>query len=128
MSVWGNLTIAMLAVGGFSAARVLQLRDSLASAGLLDPANLASWDEARITRELTKAGYERGLLTGMYAERLSRAMRVLAAPDLLAKTQAVLEDGDESEVSQLLLPQSGIGPKVVATFLALRHGRDVGSR
>lgn len=123
-SAWESLAIAMLSVGGFSVEKVLGLRASLAKHGLLDPRNLVEWDEARITRELTAAGYDRGLLTGMYAERLSAAMRALAATDRLVETQTLLENADDERISDLLLPEKGIGPKVVASFLRLR--RNVG--
>ncbi len=117
---WESLTIAMLSVGGFSVERVLGLRASLTERGLLDPRNLVEWDEARVTRELTAAGYERGLLTGMYAERLSGTMRALAATERFSETQSILESDDDERISDLLLPQKGIGPKVVENFLRLR--------
>lgn len=119
--VWENLVIAMLSVGGFSVDKVLKLRGQLETAGLLDPRNLSSWDEARLTRELTGAGYERGLLTGMYAERLAAAMRVLASDVSRSETERVLSSVDPDEIAQLLLPQRGIGPRVVESFLELQR-------
>jgi endonuclease III-like uncharacterized protein len=121
--VWGDLVTAMLSVGGFSAEKVLKLRNRLREAGLLDPRNLSSWDEARVTRELTAAGYERGLLTGMYAERLAAAMRVLASEASRADSEAVLASLEADRISELLLPQKGIGPKVVESFLELRRAK-----
>ena len=122
-AAWESLAVAMLSVGGFSVEKVLRLRGALAEHGLLDPRNLVEWDPARITRELTAAGYERGLLTGMYAERLSGAMRALAAVDRFAEAQMTLASADAEHVSELLLPQKGIGPKVIENFLRLRVGR-----
>jgi len=121
--VWEDLVIAMLSVGGFPVEKVLKLRDSLERAGLVDPRNLSSWDEARVTRELTAAGYERGMLTGMYAERLCAAMRSLAVEECLHENQMLLERADQGRVADLLLPQKGIGPAVLRTFLGLRERR-----
>ena len=113
----------MLSVGGFSVDKVLSLRDQLKEAGLLDAENLSAWDEARITRELTAAGYERGLLTGMYAERLAAAMRVVASDPLRAESETILSGSNADLISELLLPQKGIGPKVVQSFIELRRAR-----
>ena len=119
--VWTALVVAMLAVGGFSVEKVLAIREALERHGLLNPRKLAQWDDARITRELTAAGYRRGLLTGMYAERLSAAMKELAAAERLLQTEELLASGSVSLVTHLLLPQKGVGPRVVDNFLALRQ-------
>jgi len=112
----------MLAVGGFRLEQVLELHPSLKEAGLFDPSNLSRWDEARVTRELNAAGYSRGLLTGMYAERLVATMRSIAVQEI-DQTEKTLGFGSSEEVAKLLLPQYGIGPKVLETFLHLRSVR-----
>jgi hypothetical protein len=120
--VWEDLVFAMLAVGGFSIEKVLVLREPFEKAGLLDPRNLAVWDEARLTRELNAAGYARGMLTGMYAERLARTMRSLAR-DRLSESEEILRSGKNEQVEKLLLPQYGIGSRVLGNFFFLRHQR-----
>ena len=120
--VWEDLILAMLSVGGYPVDKVLIIRVVMKRVGLLDPHNLAAWDEARVTRELNSAGYSRGLLIGMYAERLVATFRSLTA-EHFAETQTILENGNPVKVSEVLLPQYGIGPKVVDIFLSLRHRR-----
>lgn len=124
--VWEDLIIAMLAVGGFSVRKVLEMRGSLAGAGLLEAKNLVAWDAGRVTRELNSAGYSRGMLTGMYAERLVTAIGSLA--DRLEENAAVLLSDDSDQIAALLLPQHGIGPKVVETYLTLRRRQRSGSK
>lgn len=119
--VWTALVVAMLAVGGFSVEKVLAIREALERRGLLNPRKLAEWDDARITRELTAAGYTRGMLTGMYAERLSAAMKELAAAERLPQAEELLASGSASRIADLLLPKKGVGPRVIENFLALRQ-------
>ena len=83
---------------------------------------LRTWDEARVTRELNAAGYSRGLLTGMYAERLVATMRCIADQEI-ESNENTLERGSSAQVAKLLLPQRGVGPKVLETFLFLRSSR-----
>jgi GT2 family glycosyltransferase len=125
--VWEDLVFAMLAVGGFSIEKVLALREPFEKAGLFDPRNLAVWDEARLTRELNTAGYARGMLTGMYAERLARTMRSLAR-ERLSENEEVLRSVKKERVEKLLLAQYGIGSKVLSNFFFLRHRRQKGIR
>jgi hypothetical protein len=123
--VWEDLVFAMLAVGGFSIEKVLALRQQFEKAGLFDPRNLAAWDEARLTREMSAAGYSRGMLTGMYAERLARTMRSLAG-ERLSESEEVLRSGKNERVEKLLLAQYGIGSKVLDNFYNLRRRRQTG--
>ena len=123
--VWEDLVFAMLAVGGFSTEKLLALREPFEKAGLFNPRNLAVWDMARLTRNLNAAGYSRGMLTGMYAERLARTICSIAG-EQLSKSEEVLRSGVKEQVEKLLLAQYGIGPKVLYNFFALRDRRRTG--
>jgi 3-methyladenine DNA glycosylase/8-oxoguanine DNA glycosylase len=122
-TVWEDLVIAILAVGGFTVKKVLAGREALDRSNLFDPQYLADCDEARLTRELYAAGYTRGMLTGMYADRLSAVMRALASSGRLQESQAILASERDDLVADLLLPLHGVGPKVLNNFLALRRLR-----
>lgn len=117
---WEKLIVATLAVGGFSLDRVRVLESGLRDRGLLDPENLATWGPERVTRQLYEAGYRRGLLTGMYAERLVAIGEFAAAGPAGDQRMQILAGGDEKTVGALLNPVFGVGPKVVANFLVLR--------
>ena len=120
--VWEDLVFAMLAVSGFSIDKVLALREPFEKAGLLDPRNLAVWDEARLTRVMNASGYARGMLTGMYAERIARAMRSLTG-ERFSENEEVLRSGTNDRIQKLLLAQYGIGLKVLENYLILRGRR-----
>jgi 3-methyladenine DNA glycosylase/8-oxoguanine DNA glycosylase len=120
--VWEELVVAVLAVYQFPVERVLSLRERLHSAGLLDIRAIADAGEAKVTRELNAAGYKRGLLTGLYAERLVKLATSVLANDESAIAR-ILSEAEDSEVERVLRSLPGIGPKVVGNFLALRERR-----
>ena len=114
---WESLILAALAVGGFSIDSVLEIEPDLRSAGLLSPVNLARWGPEKVTRELYAAGYRRGMLTGMYAERLVAIGKF--ADDSMRDSDPTLGSGDHEAIRHLLLPIFGVGPKVIENFFAL---------
>jgi hypothetical protein len=119
---WEDLVVAVLAVYQFPVDRVLLLRERLHSAGLLDIHAIVNAGEARVTRELNSAGYSRGLLTGLYAERLVRLARTILAGDETAIAK-VLFGADANEIERTLRSLPGIGAKVVRNFFELRERR-----
>ena len=120
--VWEELVVAVLAVYQFPVGRVLLLRERLNSAGLLDIHAIVDAGEARVTRELNFAGYSRGLLTGVYAERLVKLAKTILAGDETAIAN-ILSGAEADEVERTLRSLPGIGPKVVRNFLELRERR-----
>lgn len=60
---------------------------------------------------LSRAGYNRGLLTGMLAERLQALMVAVASGSLDGLEDAVAS-GNKSEARALLLRVKGIGERV----------------
>lgn len=117
-SDWERLIVAALAVGGHPVEKVLAIEDDLRAVGLLDPENLCVWSPARIDLQMRNAGYRRGLLNGMYAVRLvALGQYAMQADD---KAKRILASGSAEEVEELLSPVYGVGPKVIATFLASR--------
>lgn len=115
---WERLIVAALAVGGHPVEKVLAIEDDLRAAGLLDPENLCGWSPAKIDLQMRLAGYQRGLLNGMYAVRLVALGQFAMQAD--AKAKRILTSGSAEEVEKLLSPLYGVGPKVIATFLASR--------
>lgn len=120
--VWEELVLAALAVYQFPLERVLPLRDKLRLVGLLDLHSIAKAGEATVTRELNAAGYSRGLLTGLYAERLVKLARTVLATDE-AGIAASLAGAPAHEIENRLLLLPGVGPKVIQNVLELRNRR-----
>jgi hypothetical protein len=119
--VWEDLLLAMLAVSLYPLERVLALRENLRQRGLLQPSNLARWGVERVASELKSAGYDRGGLTLMYADRLVSLGKRAGTTDVAS--QRVLLEGDDQEVRDFLMPWYGIGTTVLTNFLSLRRAR-----
>ena len=102
---------ALLAVNRYPLEKAWGLVPDLRKAGLLDPASVVDRDIGDLTVSLAAAGYDRGLLTEMFATRLRSLMAAIAAgqldglPDLVARR-------DESAACELLCTVKGIGPAV----------------
>lgn len=116
---WEEVILAMLAVGQYPLDRVVALRGRLRDGGLLDPRNLASWSVERVAAGLRSAGYDRGRLTAMYADRLVSLGKLHETES--ERCDLILREGDDDAVRALLMPWYGIGPTVIANFLNLRR-------
>lgn len=106
-----GLVAALLAVNSYPVARVQAVVPSLRSALLLQPLDVAAMDIGSITVRLAEAGYDRGYLTGMLAERLQALMTRVATGELDALEDAI-SHGDEAKFTKLLRTVRGIGPRV----------------
>ena len=106
-----GLAVAVLAVGGWPPARLVDALAPLRDAGVMAPTEVAGMDLGVLTVKLAKNGYDRGLLTSMYAERLQAVFREIAAGHL-EDLPALVASGDEEEFARRLRAIHGIGPKV----------------
>jgi hypothetical protein len=117
---WQDLIVSVLSVGGYTTDRLSQIADEIQALGLFDPELLVALPPERVTFLLTEAGYQRGeRVTRMMADRLC-SLATQASLHGIARFEATISTGTTEEVTQLLLPMSGIGPFVIETFLALR--------
>lgn len=121
---WADLVIALLSVNNYPLEKTFDLFKGLAEAGLFEPARLAAWDLAEISRRMGQAGYDRGpAMTQIFAERLSGLGHFLSAHGLL-ECEEVLGTGSRAEITALLTPAKGIGPRVLQNFFLLRDKQE----
>lgn len=112
------LAVALLAVGQWPLERVYAALPALKAEHLLDPAYVATADLGRLTVALAKNGYNRGLLTSMYAERL-RALMAALDDGALDSLPSLIVAGQTEASLRLLQGIHGVGPKVAANALKL---------
>jgi 3-methyladenine DNA glycosylase/8-oxoguanine DNA glycosylase len=106
-----SLVTALLAVNNYSLEKVWTLLPRLREEGLTNPASVVSQDLRRLTVRLAKAGYDRGRLTRMFAERLKHLMA--AIEEGLLDDLRVAETRKDAEAMQRMLRDvRGIGPRV----------------
>lgn len=101
---------ALLAVNKFPLTRVIGLTPALVRAELFNPHFVAGADVGDITVRLATAGYNRGLLTGMFAERLQGVMKAYLEGQFNQVAEA-LSSGDRARVIEVLQDIPGLGPK-----------------
>jgi 3-methyladenine DNA glycosylase/8-oxoguanine DNA glycosylase len=107
------LVVAVLAVGGWPAERVVSALPALRAAGVIAPQTVANMDLGVLTVALAKNGYGRGLLTSTYAERLQALMREVASAQLDGLPDLV-RSGDQAAFVRRLVQIHGVGPKVAS--------------
>jgi hypothetical protein len=118
--VWGDLLVSMLSVNSYSLEKAYAHLQGLQSEGLCTPDNLTKWTAEDIASRLKAAGVDRGsFMNGLYSQRLAslgEAVRRIGATNF---TNSLL--AKRVEISSLLMPIEGIGPKVLMNFFMLRH-------
>ena len=108
-----SVVVALLAVNNYPLEKAWKLLPALREAGLTSPAKVPD-DLGDCTVKLASAGYDRGLLTAMLAERIQNVMASARRGDL-AKLEGLVKGGKKDEAVTLLCTVRGIGPKVAAT-------------
>jgi hypothetical protein len=112
------LLVAVLSVSQYSIDRVQRMVPAFRETGLTDPARAATMDLGEITVALSRSGYNRGLLTSMYGERVQALMKAIQNGQLHELSAAIVS-ADESAFVTRLRCIYGIGPKVAANAWAL---------
>ena len=125
-NTWADVVVAILSVNLYPVERTFEHLDGFVREGLVDPTNLATWSVAETTHRLRLAGYDRGRLTPMMAERLVSLGRFVQEGGR-EHCDAVLLRGEADEISALLSPVRGVGPAVLRTFLMLRGVSETGA-
>ena len=105
------LVVAVLAVGGWPAPDVRSALPALRPLGVLSPEQVSTMDLGVLTVALAKNGYNRGLLTSMYAERLQSVMKAVHSGSLDGLPELVRK-GNQTAFESQLKELHGIGPKV----------------
>jgi 3-methyladenine DNA glycosylase/8-oxoguanine DNA glycosylase len=106
-----SLVMALLGVNNYPLEKVWNLLPRLREGGLTQPSQVASEDLNRLTARLITAGYDRGRLTGMLAERLQHLMTAIASGRLDDLCRASTRK-DATVVQRMLCEIRGIGPQV----------------
>jgi hypothetical protein len=118
--VWRDLLVSILSVNNYPLEKTYAHLLGLQSEGLCSPDNLAKWTVEEIANRLKAAGVDRGsFMTGLYARRLAALGAAVRTIGLTNFTNSLL--AKRAEISSLLLPIEGIGPRVLMNFFALRH-------
>lgn len=116
-----EIVVAVLAVNNYSLEKAHELLPELRSEGLTNPHRVARKDAGDLTVALSRAGYNRGMLTGLMAERLLGLMEAITDGELEA-FEGLLRSGEQERALTLLRKVHGIGPQVAANVWMLLKG------
>ncbi len=106
-----SLVASVLSVNSYPLEKSWSLLPALGKSSLTDPDFVAGADPGDVTVRLGQSGYNRGMLTGMMAERLRSLMVAVNAGTLDGLEGLVAGDKKEKALS-LLRTVNGIGTAV----------------
>lgn len=116
----------MLAANSFSLMRAQDVVPKLRLARLLDPDQVCDLELGAMTVQLARAGYDRGMLTSMFAKRLQALVQSVRDGMLDGLDEAVATT-NEAQAMRLLTAIKGVGPIVARNawtlLLAMRDQR-----
>jgi len=119
--LWSDLVVALLSVNNHSLEKTYVYIQELKSAGLCSPGNLSRLEMDDIVKRLEGAGFNRGaFMTRLYAKRLWSLGAAVSKIGVERFTR-VIAGNQRTEISNLLLPINGIGPRVLQNFFLLRQ-------
>ena len=116
-----GLVIALLAVSRFSVSRARLLLPALRAAGLTSPKVVTGLDLGELTVALARTGYDRGLLTSLYAKRLQTFMQGVLDGELDAPIECLARN-DRDTFLRLIRAVYGVGPSVAVNAWAILTG------
>ena len=116
-----NVLIAILAVNGWTAGRVLPLAERFRAVGLLDFAGISGLPVDDIAERLTRAGYARGEYMNLLLATRVLSMATVLSPTELNRLKQCLVEGRTTDVSSTLRGIKGVGPVVLETFWSLQN-------
>src|SRR5687768_8656699 len=115
-----NVLIAILAVNGWTADRVLPLTDRFRTVGLLDFTAVSSLSVEEIAERLGRAGYTRGEYMNLLLAARVLSMATILTTTELKRLKQYLVEGRTTDVSTTLRGIKGVGPVVLETFWGLQ--------
>jgi hypothetical protein len=117
-----SLLAALLAVNRYPLEKAWKLLPHLREEGLTSPVSVAAEDLGQLTVRLARAGYDRGLVTGILAQRVQHLMVAITA-GRLDELPAAVQRNDAKATQRMLCEISGIGPQVAhSAWLLLKEG------
>jgi hypothetical protein len=105
------LVMALLGVNNYSLEKIWKLLPRFRQEGLTKPRQVASEEIDRLTARLINAGYDRGHLTAMFAERLQHLMAAITSGRLDELCSAATRRNAKA-VHRILCEIRGVGPRV----------------
>jgi hypothetical protein len=108
-----EIVVALLAVNNYPLEKAWKLLPGLRAAGLTDPKRVPM-DIGECTVALAAAGYDRGLLTEMFAERIQQLMAMVER-GALAGLDDLIDAKKKTEAQALVTTVKGVGPRVAET-------------
>jgi len=112
------ILVSLLSVNGYEVARVQDLLPGLRREGLTDPFAVVAMDIAQVTAALTKAGYNKGVLNGRFADYIKGLMEKMVSGELDG-LPSLLRENDRAGCRDLLLKVRGIGEHVASNVWTL---------
>lgn len=112
------IVVAVLAVNSFSLEQAHRLLPAFRLAGLLQPRKVADMDLGNLIVALGTAGFQRGGLMGLMANRYQSVMKEIARGKL-DDLSDLLKSGNTEAATNLLLQVKGVGPSVAANAIML---------
>jgi len=116
------LLVSVLAVNNYGLQKAHDLLPSLRKSSLTNPNLVVNEDVGRLTAMLYQAGYDRGLLTGLMAERYAALMKDVLAGKLDQLDQLVKSNA-ASAAKTLLMTLHGVGPRVASDAWMLMRSK-----
>ncbi len=110
----GCAVAAILAVNQYPLQKAQDLLPALQQRGLLSPSRVGAMSLEAVISGLVDAGYDRGKLTWMFAERLQALMGAFDAGRIDPLADALAQRDREAGM-RTLIAVKGIGPQVART-------------
>lgn len=117
-TVLEDLVISILSVNNVSIDKTYSSIEAMRKEGLFTPSNLSKWSIEDIGNNLKKAGYDRGGVNYILAERLSTLGKQISLQGQ-NEFEKALANTDKRALKEFLLTIKGVGNKVVDNFFIL---------
>ena len=118
-----SVIVGLLAVNQYRLDKAWALLPGLRTQGMASP-DTTPEDEGEATVRLADAGYDRGLLTAMFAGRVQNLMAAVR-DESLAGFGELVESGRKAEAIKLLCTVKGIGPRAAENAWLLINSPEV---
>ena len=113
-----SLVVAVLSVNNYRLEKTWALLPRFRVARVTDPKFVVTQDLASLTVLLSSSGYDRGTLTGLFAERIKDLMTAIESGELDELTGA-LQSHDDKRTEEILCKVRGVGKRVAANAIIL---------
>jgi hypothetical protein len=113
-----SLVVSVLSVNSYPIAKAWGLLPRLRESRLTEPQFVVGLDLGRLTVLLATAGYGRGMLIGLFAERIKDLMTAISS-GALDQLPAAIVSREKGRAAEILCAVRGVGKKVAENALML---------